>query len=141
MLVEFTDAATRELILSYARNLASYIDDEGKPTAGIRMQIPDFLEREFKLLENYGYQMRRHGVGTRRIIKYDIIERNLMLSYKPPNSEEWTRITPQMAQLRKARDNQVNLREYESQLSPPSNLQTTRTSTQHLPPSSNSQTH
>ena len=74
------------------------------------------------LLENYGYQMKkRHGNGTRRIVKYDIIERNLMLCYKPPNSDEWTRITPPMAQIRKIHDNQNNLREYESQLSLPDN--------------------
>ena len=31
------DSDTRELFLSYARNLATYVDAEGNPTAGIRM--------------------------------------------------------------------------------------------------------
>ena len=85
------------------------------------MQIPDYLEGMFKLLENYGYQVKKkHGNGTRRIIKFDQIERSLMLSYKLPDDDEWGWITPDMAMARKQRDNRRTLRMYESTLSPPS---------------------
>ena len=118
--MEFTDSDTRELILSYARSLAHYIDNENKPTAGIRMQVSDYLEGTYKLLENHGFQIKaQHGMGTRRIIKFDLIEKSLMLFYKLPFEEEWYRVTPDMAHAKRNRDNQRNLRHFESTLSPP----------------------
>ena len=55
--VVFRDAETRELILSYARNLSTYVDKEGNPTAGIRMEIPQHLLMIHKLLMMYGFSL------------------------------------------------------------------------------------
>ena len=60
------------MITSKGRMLADYKDETGHPTAGMRMDVPDFLASTFKILDNYGARMRRiHGKETRKYIKYD----------------------------------------------------------------------
>ena len=114
------DSDTRELVLSYARNLATYVDVEGNPTAGIRMEIPPHLLMAHKLLIMYGYGLKkRHGRETRRIIKFDLIEQSLYLSYKVPGNELWHDVTPAMAKSYKDRENERSLLQFSSTLSPP----------------------
>ena len=94
----FRDVDMRMLVLSYARNLATYVDTERKPTAGMRMEIPRQLQATYKLLDAYGFSIQeRHDKQTRRFIKFDYIARSLFLAYKLPNSETWHNITPAMA--------------------------------------------
>ena len=59
--IVFREPDTRELILSYTRNLATYVDELSNPSAGIRMEIPHHLLMNHKLLTMYGYNLRtRH---------------------------------------------------------------------------------
>ena len=53
--VLFRESETRELVLSYARNLATYVDEAGSPTAGMRLEIPPHLLMTHKLLEMYDH--------------------------------------------------------------------------------------
>ena len=78
--------------------LADYKDDTGKPTAGIRMDIPDFLASTFKILDNYGERMQRiHGRETRKYIKYDEPVYSLLPELKLPGGDSWLRLTPDLA--------------------------------------------
>ena len=89
----------KDLVLSYVRNLATYIDKEGNPTAGIRLEIAQFLSRVHRNLDVYGFYLRqKHGKATQRIIKFDPPEMSLYLSYKFPLSEIWCRATRAVAQ-------------------------------------------
>ena len=60
--VLFTDMQARGNVSSKGRLLASYTDPEGKPQASFRMEIPDYLAANHKLLNDYGFRMKRaHG--------------------------------------------------------------------------------
>lgn len=108
------------LVLSHARNLAGYVDSTGNPTAGMRNAIPQHLQATNKLLQNYGFHLaQRHGKGTRRLIKFDDIERNIYLSYKIPSSDAWHTITPAMATKYREKENERNLASFSGTLSPP----------------------
>ena len=108
------------MILSYAKNLAKYIDSRGQPTAGMRMEIPKHLQSTYKILDSYGYNLQeRHGKRTRRIIKFDYIERSLFLAYKIPDSDIWHHITPAMATKYRERENERILASFSGTLSPP----------------------
>lgn len=108
------------MILSYARNLAAYVDGEGNLTVGIPMEIPQHLLMTHKLLMMYGFNLKsRHGRETRRIVKFDLIEQNLYLTYKLPGSDLWHDITPAMAKSYKDRENERSLLQFSSTLSPP----------------------
>ena len=88
----------RDEMASKGRLLAECRDPEGKPTAGLRMDVPDFLGRDYKLLTDYGFRMwRAHGEGTKRYVKYDEDCYGLVLELKLPAAQSYLRITPDMA--------------------------------------------
>lgn len=77
---------------------------------------------------SYGYQLaQKRGKGTRRLIKFDEIERSIHLSYKVPSSDIWHTITPAMASKYRERGNERNLATFSGTLSPPSNAYGRRT--------------
>ena len=121
--VIFREAETRDLILSYARNLASYVDKNGDPSAGIRMEVPPHLLMTHRLLTMYGFGLKnKYGKETRRIIKFDLAEQSLYLAYKLPTGDLWHEITPAMAKAYKDKENQRSLLHFSESLSPPGKL-------------------
>ena len=76
--VVFLDKHVRDVVASHGKNLSAYVDDEGQPTAGMRLEYPSHLGRSFRDLEWYGREMRiRHGPGTRRNVKFNDHDRSL----------------------------------------------------------------
>ena len=66
ILVTFRDAAMKDHVLSHVRNLATYVDKEGNPMAGVRLQIPPFLSRTHRNLDAYGFYLKqKYGRSTR----------------------------------------------------------------------------
>ena len=57
ILVTFKNAGMKDIVLSYVRNLSAYIDKDGNPTAGIRLEIPQFLTRIHRNLDGYGFYL------------------------------------------------------------------------------------
>ena len=73
-------------------------DKEGRPTAGIRLEIPEELKDTFRLLARFGTRLRaRHGDGTKRHIKFDDFSGTLYTNIKLPGDTTWTKVTPAMA--------------------------------------------
>ena len=98
VVVTFKNAAARDTVLRASSKLTKMKDEAGKPTAGVRLHIPNNLRGVFTLLERYGHFMRqRHGKGTKTHIKFDESELSLFTSVKLPGEEEWARITPVFA--------------------------------------------
>ena len=113
--VEFEDSETRDLVASRGPKMKSFIDDKGAPTAGMRMHIPNHLLPTFKLLNNYGYEMRKKfGPELRRYVKFDDINRSMLLQLKMPDADQWFEVLPekakeQMAKLRDKRMEEANI--------------------------------
>ena len=98
VLVTLEDKFARDIISAGGKNLADYIDTEGFPTAGVRLDYPAHLGSSFRTLDWYGKEMRdKHGRGTRRNIKFDDDEESLYLDVCLPGEEYWHRITPEAA--------------------------------------------
>ena len=97
-LVTFQDYTERDYFFSKARNLASYRNEEGNPTAGLRMDVAPYLLPVFKLLNNHGFEIKNaHGKETRRYIKFDEENLSLYLEVRLPGQSKWTRIKPEQA--------------------------------------------
>ena len=97
-LVVFVDNAVRDMVMGSAAKLAAYIDDSGKPTAGMRIEVPAHLQRDFRVLFKYGQGLRtRHGVGTRRHVKFDDVDMNLYLNVRLPGDLTWSRVSIEVA--------------------------------------------
>ena len=85
VLVTFFDSKKRDLVMSHSVNLAPMVDQEGKPTAGVRLEIPVELTDTFTLLSRFGTRLRaRHGKGTKRHIKFDDFSASLFANIKLP---------------------------------------------------------
>ena len=60
--VTFSNPDDRDFVASKSVNLAQHGDKDGKPRAGIGINVPSFLLSTFKDLNNYAYLVRkRHG--------------------------------------------------------------------------------
>ena len=97
-IVQFKSTAVRDYIMSHVTNLAPFVDDSGKPTAGVRLEIPVKLGRQFQDFLRYGRALhKRHGTGLKRHIKFDHTERKLFMEVRLPNSDEWLFVDHQLA--------------------------------------------
>ena len=93
VVVSFTSTAARDLVQSHARNLAEYVGEDGKPLAGIRMEVPERLMADFKALEQYGHAMReKHGKLFKRHIKLDDATLGIYLDVFIPRTKSWVRV-------------------------------------------------
>ena len=98
VLLTFFDSKARDLVLVSSTNLAKFVDDDGRPTAGTRLEIPPELMDTFRLLSRFGTRLRaRHGEGTKRHIKFDDFNASLFCNIKLPGDTTWTKVSPQMA--------------------------------------------
>ena len=87
-LVVFSDSNVRDMVLGAAAKLGPFRDSLGKPTAGMRMEVPPTLQQDFRILFRYGQNLRtRHGIGMRRHVKFDDLTRGLYLNVKLPGDE------------------------------------------------------
>ena len=97
-LIVFRTVEVRDSVVGQSSRLSSRIDDQGKPTAGIRIEVPAALRPAFSTLFKFGQQLRkRHGEGTRRHVKFDDIERSLFLNVKLPGDQSWSKVNLDLA--------------------------------------------
>ena len=97
VLVHFFTADERDMVYSHAKNLAKH---QGK--AGVRLEIPQHLRPEFKLLESHGNNIRTmYGPSVKRSIRFDDAECSLILNMKLSPDDPW--VTVSVDQAREAR--------------------------------------
>ena len=97
-LVLFKDVPTRDLVMGSASKLAPFMDDSGRATAGMRIEVPASLQQHFRVLFKYGQGLRaRHGPGTRRHVKFCDLNRTLFLNVKLPGDDRWSKVSLDMA--------------------------------------------
>ena len=98
VLVTFKATETRDAVIGASGRLASHTDPEGRPTAGIRLEIPRRLRGHFRTLRSYASQLRaRHGPGTRTHVKFDDYDRTLFLNARLPGDSSWTKVNHNFA--------------------------------------------
>ena len=97
-LVLFSDSNVRDMVLGSAAKLGPFRDATGRPTAGMRMEVPPALQQDFRILFRYGQNLRtRHGLGTRRHVKFDDLTRGLYLNVKLPGDDGWSKVNLDLA--------------------------------------------
>ena len=100
VVVSFNSTDARDLVQSYARNLADCVTEAGKPTAGLRMEIPERLIADFKALEQYGHALKsKHKNGFKRHIKLDDSCLGLYLDVFLPKQAKWIRVDVEHARM------------------------------------------
>ena len=87
VLVRFSNSQERDVAQSYATNLA---DAGGE--AGLRLEIPDYLRRLFRLYEAHAAALRAKYGDVRRAVRFDDINKSLYMDVKL-ESTDWHRIS------------------------------------------------
>lgn len=94
VVISFDNITSRDIVSSYAPNLADYRRNNGGKAAGIRLEIPDHLRGVFRTLDRHGHTLKdRHGVGLRRNIKYNDTDMTLVMDACLPDSSDWFRVS------------------------------------------------
>ena len=98
VIVVFADVEPRDRATSYARNLASFVGSDRRPTAGVRMEIPAFLKGVHKALLQYGHGMKlKHGVHFKRNIRFEDADHTLVIDVMIPSPDnpknEWITVS------------------------------------------------
>ena len=97
VLVVFRDVATRDMVMSYASNLAAYKNLDFPP--GVRIDYPDHLRGVFSTLESYGHMLRRKlGPKLKRSIKYDDVNMSMCIDVCFPDETRWNKISLRIAE-------------------------------------------
>ena len=100
VVVLFADIETRDRIASYARNLGQFVDGKGKPTAGIRYEIPDHLTGVHRTLLQYGHALwtkNNKSADFKRNVRFDDTSMTFCLDVKLPGKTTWLSVTHERA--------------------------------------------
>ena len=87
--VYFETKQIRDHVKSKGPNLANYRDE-----AGMRLQIPDHLQKDFKALMSVAYDLKKTNPDLRRNIKFDEENFGLYMDVCMKKDGDWKRIRP-----------------------------------------------
>ena len=97
MFVLFGSVDERDLVYAHARNLAKHAG-----SAGIRLEIPQHLRPDFKLLESHGNTIRgMMGPAVKRSIRFEDSDCSLILNIRLSPDDPW--VTVSVDQAKEAR--------------------------------------
>lgn len=115
--VLFKEIDTRDSVIGAASKLSGRINELGKPTAGIRLEIPASLRVDFNTLRKFGLLLKkRHGQGTKHHVKFDDGTKSLFLNVRLPDDEYWTRIDTDLARRSVLSRHRLDSQEIEARL-------------------------
>ena len=65
--------------------------------AGIRLEVPDFLQHHFKALESIAYRIKRKHPNLKRNVKLDDALMDVVMDIKVSDGADWNTILPEHA--------------------------------------------
>ena len=92
VVVQFETKQVRDAVKAKAVNLANFRDK-----AGVRLELPDHLQKDFHLLMNLAYDMKQRNRDQRRNIKFDEKDAGLYMDVQVEKDGQWKRIKPVQA--------------------------------------------
>ena len=92
IIVTFETKQVRDAVKAAAPNLANF-----RETAGMRLHIPDHLQRDFQTLMNLSYDLKKKHPNLKRNVKFDEEDGGLYMDLKKDETAEWKRVKPVQA--------------------------------------------
>jgi hypothetical protein len=90
-IVKFSGPADRDMVKGAAFRLA------GKQGHSIRLEIPNHLLSQHRILSSVAHKLRQANQGSRTNIKFQDGEMTLVLDYRVGNDGQWKRLYPEQA--------------------------------------------
>ena len=91
-IVTFESKQVRDEVKSKAANLANH-----RETAGMRLHVPDHLQKDFRTLMNLSYDLKQKHPALKRNVKFDEDDGGLFMDLKLSDESEWKRVKPSHA--------------------------------------------
>ena len=109
-IVTFGSVRLRDEVKSAARNLAGT-----DRKTGLQLEAPDHLRSHYQVFQKLGYQIKNKHPALRRNVKFDDIERSLVMDIKISADSDWKTILYNDAKLllKRSKDNNVQMRKDE----------------------------
>ena len=90
--VIFDTKQIRDTVKAQGPNLANHRED-----AGMRLQIPDNLQKDFKALMSMAYELKQKNKDLKRNVKFDEESLGLFMDVQMKRDGDWKRIRPSQA--------------------------------------------
>ena len=102
--VTFESKQVRDAVKAAAANLANHRDK-----AGMRLHVPDHLQKEFHSLMNLSYDLKKRHPKLKRNVKFDKEDFGLFMDVRMSEEGDWKRVKPAqaMAAVKKNRKDKV----------------------------------
>ena len=91
-IVTFETKQVRDAVKAKAANLANYREE-----AGMRLHVPDHMQKDFHSLMNLSYDLKKKHPGLKRNVKFDEHDNGFYMDVKMSEKAEWKRIKPDRA--------------------------------------------
>ena len=88
----FETKQVRDAVKAAAPNLANFRD-----SAGMRLHVPDHLQRDFQTLMNLSFDLKKKHPSLKRNVKFDEEDGGLFMDLKQDETAEWKRVKPSQA--------------------------------------------
>ena len=91
-IVTFENKHIRDAVKANAANLANH-----RETAGMRLHVPDHLQKDFQALMNLSFDLKKKHPGLKRNVKFDEEDNGLFMDFRISGDSEWRRVKPKYA--------------------------------------------
>ena len=92
VLVVFEEKQVRDAVKAQGPSLSGFKDE-----AGMRLQVPDHLQKDFQALMSLAFELKQKNPGLRRNVKFDEETCGLFMDFQTTNNGNWRRIRPEQA--------------------------------------------
>ena len=89
-IVTFENKHVRDAVKASAANLANH-----RETAGMRLHVPDHLQKDFQALMNLSFDLKKKHPDLKRNVKFDEEDGGLFMDFKI--GADWKRVKPKQA--------------------------------------------
>ena len=90
--VTFETKQLRDEVKAAASNLANH-----RETAGMKLHVPDHLQKDFQALMNLSYDLKKRHKTLKRNIKFDEEDGGLFMDLRTEEGSDWKRVKPAQA--------------------------------------------
>ena len=94
VIVEFETKEVRDAVKAQGPNLANF-----RKEAGIRLHLPNHLQKDFKALMGLSYDLKKKNADLRRNVKFDETDLGLYIDLQLEKEGQWRRVKPEQARM------------------------------------------
>ena len=92
-MVTFASKEVRDAVRGAAYRLANC-----PHPAGIRLEVPDYLQKNFRALENIAYQIKQKNPHLKRNVKLDELRMDVVMDIQIKDRDDWKTVLPEHAE-------------------------------------------